>query len=531
MYRSTLGTKTQFICMVALAAIVVMGCAASSQDKMVPQIDPQIVPQFNDPWFKGGQERLKQALKTTPIVTPAKNVIVFIGDGMGPSSVTASRIWEGQQRGESGEENFLSWEKFPHVAMSKTYNTNQQVADSAGTATAWNTGVKAQAGMIAVDSSVKRGDCESMQGHEARTALELAEMIGMATGTITTARLTHATPGSSYAHVPDRDWEDDGKVAKGWKPGNCKDIARQLIEFSFGDGIEVAMGGGRRHFIPKTMKDPEDDPKTGSRTDDRDLTKEWSEKYENSAYVWNQEQFDAIDPNKTDHLLGLFNRSHMQYEADRLKKDRGGEPSLAEMTVKSIDILSRNPKGYFLQIEGGRVDHANHENNAYRMMTDAAALSEAVKAALAKVDLNETLIIVTADHSHVFTIAGYATRGNPILGKSIGNNKEGGESEGKYSLAIDKKPYTTLGYGNGPGAWKDGTPRPDITDVDTADPDYIQQATWARGSETHGGEDVTIWAQGPGAWLFQGTVEQNYIFHVIDHAAQLRARAAAAMGK
>jgi alkaline phosphatase len=279
------------------------------------------------------------------------------------------------------------------------------------------------------------------------------------------------------------------------------------------------------------MKDPEDDPKTGSRTDDRDLTKEWSERYENSAYVWNQAQFDAIDPNKTDHLLGLFNRSHMQYDADRLKKDRGGEPSLAEMTVKSIDILSRNPKGYFLQIEGGRVDHANHENNAYRMMTDAAALSEAVKAALAKVDPNETLIIVTADHSHVFTIAGYATRGNPILGKSIGNSTEGGESTGTYALAIDKKPYTTLGYGNGPGAWKDGTPRPDITDVDTEDPDYIQQATWARGSETHGGEDVTIWAQGPGAWLFQGTVEQNYIFHVIDHAAQLRARAAAAMDK
>jgi alkaline phosphatase len=358
--------------------------------------------------------------------------------------------------------------------------------------------------------------------------LELAEMAGMSTGTVSTARITHATPAATYSHSSDRDFEDDGKLAKAWKsPKGCKDIARQLIEFPFGDGIEVAMGGGRRHFQPNTMADSENPKKKGKRKDGRDLSKEWVKKYKGkgSAFVWNQKQFDAIDPKKTNALLGLFNASHMQYEADRKKKDKGGEPSLAEMTSKAIDILSKNPKGFYLQVESGRIDHANHGNNAYRMVADTAAFSDAVAVALKKVSLKDTIIVVTADHSHVFTIAGYAIRGNPILGKSRGTSKKGGGPAGKLSKALDGKPYTTVGYGNGPGAWKDGTPRPDVTTVDTNDVDYIQQATWARGSETHAGEDVTIWAAGPGAWLFQGTVEQSYIFHVIDYAASLRRKA------
>lgn len=524
MYRSRTSTKIQYIGATVLAAAVLMGGAAYGEP---------VYPQVNDPYFKEGQERLKEALKNTPILTPAKNVIVFIGDGMGVTSYTAGRIWQGQQAGNPGEENYLAWEKFPHVASVKTYNTNQQVPDSAGTATAWNTGVKAQAGMISGDSSVKRGDCGSLKQGIARTALELAEMIGMSTGTVSTARITHATPATTYAHVPDRDWEDDTGLAKGWKPGDCKDIARQLIEFPFGDGIEVAMGGGRRHFIPKEMVDPEDDPKTGRRGDKRDLTKEWVEKNKakGSAFVWNQKQFDAIDPAKTNALLGLFQQSHMQYEADRKTKEKAGEPSIAEMTAKAIDILAKNPKGFWLQVEAGRIDHAHHANNASRMVQDTAAMSDAVAAALRKVDTNETLIIVTADHSHSFAFNGYPIRGNPILGLVKGTVKEGGGPSGEYMLDQVKKPYTTVSYTNGPGAWKDGTPRPDLTEVDTASVDYIQQALWARSSETHAGEDVIAWAIGPGAWLLQGTVEQSYIFHVMDHAAQLRARAALAAGK
>ncbi|MCH7833102.1 MAG: alkaline phosphatase [Proteobacteria bacterium] len=523
MYRSKASTKIQFAGALGLVAAVVIGGTAYGAE---------VFPQANDPWFKAGQATLAKALKNRPNTGPAKNIIIFIGDGMGVTSYTAGRIWEGQQRGETGEENMLSWEHFPYTAFVKTYNTNLQIADSAGTATAWNSGVKVQGGMIGGDSTVKRGICSTLKGHEARTALELAEMAGMSTGTVSTARLTHATPATTYAHSTDRDFEDDAKLAKAWKdPTGCKDIARQLIEFPYGDGIEVALGGGRRHFQPNSMGDAENPKKKGKRKDGRDLSKEWVKKYKSkgSAFVWNQKQFDAIDPKKTNALLGLFNYSHMQYEADRKKKDIGGEPSIAEMTAKAIDILSKNPKGYWLQVEGGRIDHANHGNNAYRMVADTVAFSDAVAVALKKVDLKDTLIIVTADHSHVFYIAGYAVRGNPILGKSRGVSKKGGVPTGKFMKALDGKPYTTVGYGNGPGAWKDGSPRPDVTDVDTNDVDYIQQATWARGSETHAGEDVPLWAAGPGAWLFQGTIEQNYIFNVMDYAASLRKRATAAM--
>ena len=137
----------------------------------------------------------------------------------------------------------------------------------------------------------------------------------------------------------------------------------------------------------------------------------------------------------------------MEYDYDR-PKDKAGEPSLAEMADKAIDILSKNPKGYVLLIEGGRVDHGSHAGNAYRTMTDAVALNEAVKTVLRKVDLNDTLIVVTGDHSHTLTIAGYAKRGNPILGISIG-------TDGQPILATDGKPYTTINFANGPGGPKE----------------------------------------------------------------------------
>ena len=216
------------------------------------------------------------------------------------------------------------------------------------------------------------------------------------------------------------------------------------------------------------------------------------------------------------HALGLFDRNNMQYEADRAK-DTGGEPSLAEMAVKAIDIMAKNPQGYFLMVEGGRIDHGSHANNAYRTMTDAVAMDVALKAVLAKVSLDETLVIVTADHSHTLSISGYPDRDTPILGLV--------KERGKLSLGLDKKPYTVLGYANGPGA-KDGS-RADLTNVNTADPDFIQQSLVGRDSETHAGEDVAIFATGPWAHLFQGVVDENYTFFVMDYALKATERLAA----
>ena len=220
--------------------------------------------------------------------------------------------------------------------------------------------------------------------------------------------------------------------------------------------------------------------------DARNLPQEWIDKYPNSAYIWNQQQFDSIDPASTDHLLGLFQSEHMQYEADRAE-DTGGEPSLAQMTRLAIEILSRNSQGYFLLVEGGRIDHGHHDNNAYRALTDGIAFADAVAVADEMTDLNDTLIIVTADHSHTFNFSGYPERGNPILGKVASSDSEGNLG-GKLKLMDDEKPFTTVGYYVGPGAAWVGGPRPDISEVDTVnDKNYIQQAAIPAEDDAHGG--------------------------------------------
>jgi alkaline phosphatase len=173
------------------------------------------------------------------------------------------------------------------------------------------------------------------------TLLEQAEERGMSTGIISTARITHATPAACYAHISNRDWEADSKLPAG---SSVNDIAYQLVNFHKtnlkSDGLEVALGGGRSYFMPDTMADPEDTTKKGLRKDG-DLTAQWTSQYKNPAYVYDKKGWDAINVNNTDHLLGLFEGSHMEFEADRLK-DTGGEPSLTEMTEKAIQILKKN---------------------------------------------------------------------------------------------------------------------------------------------------------------------------------------------
>ena len=471
-------------------------------------------------WLRDGRTAIERAKALKPNRKRAKNVILFVGDGMGVTTLTAARILEAQMRGESGEENRLSFENFPYSALSKTYSVNQQTADSAPTMSAIITGVKTDEGILSVNQNVVRGDYRTVAGNETKTLLEMAEEAGKSTGVVSTARLTHATPGACYAHTPDRDWESDADIfnrSKDAAGARFPDIARQLVEFKYGDGLEVALGGGRSKFLPKETADPEYADRTGERLDARNLPDEWTAKYKNSAYVWNKAQFDRIDPKKTKHLLGLFDRSHMQYEFDRAR-DKGGEPTLSEMTTKAIDVLSNNKKGFFLMVESGRIDHAHHDGNAFRALTDAVELSNAVRAAVSKINLEETLIIVTADHSHAFTMAGYPARGNNILGL-VRDVDDNGKPEEKPKGDGNKLPYTTLGYANGLGARN--AARKSLTDAEVLNPNYRQEATVPLSNETHGGEDVAIFADGAGAYLVRGSMEQNWIFQVMRDAARL----------
>jgi alkaline phosphatase len=482
--------------------------------------------QKNSGWYTDAQTKLQEKLAYVKKTHKAKNVILFVGDGMGISTVTASRILEGQNRGETGEENYLSFGKFPHSGLVKTYNTDSQTPDSAGTMTAMVTGVKTKIGVLSVSDATLRGDCASSKGTEVTTIMELAEDMNKSTGVISTARITHATPAATYAHSADRNWEYSA-------PQGCVDIASQFLNFNHGDGIDVAMGGGRRNFMPKESTDVEG--KNGKRKDGRDLRDEWKTKYPNGSYVETQAQFDNVDVNATSKLFGLFNYSHMQYEQDRAN-DVAGEPSLTQMTEKAIKILSKNSNGFVLMIEAGRIDHAHHAGNAAGALNDTIEMAKAVAKADALTDDNDTLILVTADHSHVFTIAGYPVRGNPILGKVRSSDGHGGNKG--LALASDNKPYTTLGYTNGRGFMDLGnetnsdaaygnpihmTGRLDVnlTDIDTTALGFHQEAVVPKSSETHAGEDIAVYAKGPGSHLAEGVMEQNVIFHIMNKAADL----------
>jgi alkaline phosphatase len=276
--------------------------------------------------------------------------------------------------------------------------------------------------------------------------------------------------------------------------------------------------------LPTTIADPEHPDRMGRRRDGRNLIEEWRAAQPGSRFVWNREALLQVDVRDTRHLLGLFEPGHLNYEVDRAR-DRGGEPSLAEMTGKAIELLKRERKGFFLMVEGGRIDHGHHAGNAYRALTETISLSEAVRLAAQVTDEKDTLILVTADHSHTLVMSGYTSRGNPILGlvRPVGATEPAKD--------VDGRPYATLSYANGFGfamrdLGDDTSPRTvspgrnqDLSSVDTASPDFHQEAlVGLRGGESHAGEDVALYARGPGSELVRGAMNQNEIYHIMRRA-------------
>lgn len=500
------------LCMVTVLALSVVGQSLAAAQ---PASD-----------FQAAHERVAARAKQGPKPRRARNVILFVGDGMGIATITAARILEGQRKGGLGEDNILSFEEFPQSALVRTYSANQQVSDSAPTATALVTGWRANDGALSVGPQVSENEADASRvaPYALQTILELAEERGLATGIVSTARITHATPASNYAHTPNRDWEYAGQMPA---TATLPDIAAQLIQRQkTGNGIEVVLGGGRANLLDTGTPDPEYPQTRGRRRDGRDLIREWVAAQPRSQFVWKRDDLLAVDAKNTDHLLGLFEPSHMRYEIDRAE-DGAGEPSLAEMTTKAIEVLKKNRKGYYLMVEGGRIDHGHHSGNAARALTDTIALSDAVRAAVAATNAKDTLILVTADHSHVMTIAGYPGRGNPILGLVKGPGASG------PTLDVKGKPYATLSYANGPGfqiiegnvdeAQRNVTPGrdQDLRDFDTTSPDFHQESLVGLRGETHGGEDVALFARGPGAELVRGVINQNEVFHIMRRALGL----------
>jgi len=426
---------------------------------------------------------------------PARNIILFIGDGMGVSTVTAGRIFVGQEMGKTGEEHVLSFETFDNVALIKTYNTNAQVADSAGTATAIMSGYKTNIGTVNVEPDKELQGCGAIAGKP--TLAQIAAESGRSVGIIATARITHATPAAMFGYANSRDWEAD-KDMKEVERFGCRSLAAQLVDPD--TPVNLALGGGEKEFS-------------------KDQKQQWEDQDDNHVLVTNQSEFFNLTPSDSQDVLGLFKNSHMSFEADR---DPDKEPSLAEMTSFAIDNLTaRDDKGYVLMVEAGRIDHAHHGGNAYRALKDFQAFDKAIQTAIDKTG-DDTLILVTADHSHVFTMAGYPRRGNPILGlvapaDYVAEQMEEGQ---RYIPAKDGKPYTTLGYHNGPGPQRTAD-TPALTDNEVQSPNYRQQTAVPMDYETHSGEDVPLYAQGPGAHFVKGVMEQDEIHEVMMKAMGL----------
>lgn len=431
----------------------------------------------------------------------AKNVILFIGDGMGPTVLTATRLFK------VGEEGNLEMMKLPRSARIKTFSNDAQTTDSAPSMAAYTTGVKMNNEVIAMSSDTRAvapakdvngnkgiNNCTSDNGTPVPSILELAKAAGKSVGAVTTTELTHATPAATYAHICHRDAAY--AIAEQAVPGGAG------FNAALGDGVDVLMGGGANHWTPYSASNK------GGRADGRDLTAELTA--QGYSYVTTQSDLAKVSSGK---LLGLFSpKSHLDYELDRVAKGSANtQPSLSEMTAKAIDLLSQNSQGYFLMVEGGRIDHALHGTNAKRSLTDAVALDEAVKTALGKVDLKDTLIVVTADHDHTMTINGYSAKGNKVL--DLVKN-----ADGSTQNDVDGKPFTTLVFGNGPNR---PAVRPTLTSDEVMADDYLQETGVKLGSETHGGGDVMLFADGAGSSRFKGTLDNTKVFGKLREALGL----------
>ncbi|XP_054426595.1 intestinal-type alkaline phosphatase-like [Pteronotus mesoamericanus] len=474
-----------------------------------PQLSLGVIPaEEEDPafWNRQAARTLEAARKLQPIQTAAKNLILFLGDGMGVPTVTAARILKGQMNGKLGPESPLAMDQFPYTALAKTYNVDRQVPDSAGTATAYLCGVKANYQTVGVSAAARYNQCNTTRGNEVSSVLQRAKAAGKSVGVVTTTRVQHASPAGTYAHTVNRKWYSDADMPREALQEGCQDIATQLIS---NVDIDVILGGGRKYMFPKGTPDPDYPGETqhnGVRVDKRNLVQEWQAKHQGGRYVWNRTALtEASQDRSVTHLLGLFEPGDMKYDVYR---DAEQDPSLMEMTEAALRVLSRNPKGYYLFVEGGRIDHGHHDGRAYLALTEAVRFDDAIHKASQLTSEKDTLILVTADHSHVFTFGGYTLRGSSIFGLAPEN-------------ASDGKTYTSILYGNGPGFAMNDGPRPNVSDSEIRVPNYRQQSAVPLSDETHGGEDVAVFARGPQAHLVRGVQEQSFVAHVMAFAACL----------
>ena len=322
-------------------------------------------------------------------------------------------------------------------------------------------------------------------------------------------------------------------------PPGLHDIAWQMINNAPGKNINVLFGGGRAAFYPESANLGEQDPSLGPswdcyRQDGLRLADQWLTDHGARAYLVEDDWHDHFpgEEHRMEYALGLLSEGFMPYtdEADFNKV-----PRLSEMAKSALRILMKdnersfetdslqccNEAGFFLMVEAGRIDHAHHYVYGRRALEETLELNAAVDEVIKELEkhnmMEDTLIIVTADHSHTMAQTGYIDRGNDIAGLS-----------GEYYQ--DDMPYTSIAYANGPSFYDYYFPTADgknvtrldlseMSEDEIADYSFRQVTGGISPVETHSGDDVGIFAQGPLAHLFHTTHDQTHIGHVMAYSA------------
>ncbi|MFK7872446.1 MAG: alkaline phosphatase [Oligoflexales bacterium] len=356
---------------------------------------------------------------------PAKNVILFIGDGMGLASLTGSRIWA---HGSAGQ---LHIEKLPTIGLVKTFSSSDYVTDSAAAATTLASGVKTYNGAIGVSDPEYD---PTRSSRDVETLIDVAKKLGKSTGIISTARVTHATPASFYAHTNHR--SNEAIVAQ--------QIATSQLDLLFGGGIK---GVDHKESFLKNLN-----------------AHEW---------VLIQNKSQLFDEFGTKKVLGVFSKSHMSYESNRDLSS--SEPSLQNMVDAAVTLLKKNPSGFFLVVESGRIDHAAHLNDARNHFNEIQIFDQVIGKEYDR-DHSETLIIVTSDHeTGGLALSGYQGRK---------------ETRGENLFFPNSNQRHFVSFASGPGH--------------SGDHFLIQPSLYLSEVAMHTAVDVPIFSAGPCSSFFQG---------------------------
>ena len=448
-----------------------------------------------------------------------KNIILFVGDGMTIANRTSARVLskgisEGKYQGK------LSFDDMPNMALIGTSGSDSLITDSANSMSAYTTGHKTAVNAMGV--YVSRAS-DNLSHPKVETITELIKRkTKMSVGIVSDAELQDATPGAMVAHTRRR--------------ADKSYIADQLLA----SGAEVILGGGSAYFYPQTTKG-------SKRKDDKNLVEQF--KLRGYELAFNKDELlNAGNGVGTKKLFGVFHPDNMDGSLDRffLKKNTveqyPNQPDLTDMTRSAINVLSKNPNGFFLMVEAALIDKFNHPLDWERAAFDTIMLSNAVQIAKDFAKKNpDTLIIVTPDHTHSGSISGVVNDAKPgPLREKVGVYADAGypnypkaNIEG-YPNQIDVSKRLAFFYGNYPDHYEtlhpklDGTFKPAVKDESgkyVANPKYIQlqeDAIHMTGNlpshqevGVHTADDAVLNAMGPGSEKFRGFMDNTEVFKVM----------------